>query len=131
VFYVGLTEGLKSLADDLTKVPYETLEADFYRAAREGLDTRAHWPDGQELPLTELLLQRALPLARDSLKNAGIEDGGRWLDIIEARVTAGKTGASWISKHWKHFGDSAKLVCDYIAQAKTNQPVHLWQDPGT
>ncbi len=131
VFYVALTEGLKTLGDQLTEVPFTTLEADFYRAAREGLDTRAHWPDGQELPLTELLLLRALPLARDALKNAGIEDGERWLDIVEARVTAGKTGARWISKHWKHFGDSAKLVCDYIAQAKTNQPVHLWQDPGT
>jgi hypothetical protein len=131
VFYVALTEGLKTLGDQLTEVPFTTLEADFYRAAREGLDTRVHWPDGQELPLTEVLLQRALPLARDTLKKAGIEDSERWLDIIEARVTTGATGARWISKHWRHFGDGAKLVCDYIAQAKTNQPVHLWQDPGT
>jgi hypothetical protein len=131
VFYVGLTEGLKSLADDLTKVPYETLEADFYRAARDGLDASVHWPDGQELGLQKVLLEHALPLARANLAQTGIEDADRWLDIIEARVKAKATGAAWISKHWKQFGDSAQLVCDYIAQARTNQPVHRWQDPGT
>jgi len=131
VFYVGLTEGLKTLADQLTQVPFATLEADFYRAAREGLDTRVHWPDGEEGELRQILLERALPLARDTLEAAGLEESGHWLDIIEARVKTGATGANWISKHWKQFGDSAQLVCDYIAQARTNQPVHLWQDPGT
>jgi len=131
VFYVGLTEGLKTLGNQLTQVPFATLEADFYRAAREGLDTRVHWPDGEEGALRQILLERALPLARDALEAAGLEDCGRWLDIIEARVKTGATGANWISKHWKQFGDSAQLVCDYIAQARTNQPVHLWQDPGT
>ena len=130
VFYVGLTEGLKSLADDLTKVPFETLEADFYRAARDGLDASVHWPEGQQLGLQQVLLEHALPLARANLAQSGIEDTDRWLDIIEARVKAKATGAAWISKHWKQFGDSAQLVCDYIAQAQTNQPVHRWQDPG-
>ena len=131
VFYVGLTEGLKSLGDVLTQVPYETLEADFYRAAREGLGASVHWPDGQELPLKQLLLEQALPLARANLKQTGIEDTDRWLDIIEARVRREATGAHWISSHWKRFGDSARLVREYIDQAQTNQPVHLWQDPGT
>jgi hypothetical protein len=131
VFYVGLTEGLKTLGTQLTQVPFKTLESDFYRAAREGLDTTAHWPDGDELPLKQILLERALPLARDTLQAAGIEDSGYWLDIIEARVTTGATGSKWISAHWKLFGDSAQLVRDYIAQAKTNKPVHQWQDPGT
>jgi len=131
VFYVGLTEGLKTLGTQLTEVPFATLESDFYRAAREGLDTTAHWPDGEELPLKQILLERALPLARETLQAAGIKDSGHWLDIIEARVTSGATGSRWISTHWKQFGDSAQLVRDYIAQAKTNKPVHEWQDPGT
>jgi hypothetical protein len=130
VFYVGLTEGLKTLGEQLTAVPFADLEADFYRAAREGLDTSVHWPDGQLLPLKQILLERALPLAREALQAAGIEDSERWLDIIEARVKTGATGANWISKHWKHHADSAMLVRDYINQAKTNRPVHLWQDPG-
>ncbi|MCP4472270.1 MAG: hypothetical protein GY815_16595 [Gammaproteobacteria bacterium] len=131
VFYVGLTEGLKTLGDQLTQVPFATLDTDFYRAAREGLDTRVHWPDGEEGALPQILLERALPLARDALETAGIEDSDRWLDIIEARIRTGATGSSWISRHWELFGDGARLVRDYIAQARTNQPVHLWQDPGT
>lgn len=131
VFYVGLTEGLKTLGDQLVEVPFATLESDFYRAAREGLDSSVHWPDGEQLPLTQILLQRALPLARRTLQANGLEDIDRWLDIIEARVESGATGASWISKHWQRHGDGTRLVCDYIALANTNQPVHLWQDPGT
>ncbi len=59
VFYVGLTEGLKTLGDQLTEVPFATLEADFYRAAREGLDTRC---TGRTVsrPLKQILLERAL-----------------------------------------------------------------------
>ena len=130
VFYVGLTEGLKTLGDELTKVPFETLETDFYRAARDGLDASVHWPDGQELPMKRVLTEFALPLARAHLAQSGIEDTDRWLDIIAARVEREATGAHWISKHWKQFGDDTKLVRDYIQQAKTGQPVHLWQEPG-
>jgi hypothetical protein len=130
VFYVGLTEGLKSLGDELTKVPYETLEADFYCAARDALDATVHWTDGQALDMQQVLLEYALPLARANLAQNGIAGADRWLDIIEARVNARATGAAWITKHWKQFGDGAQLVCDYIAQAKTNQPVHCWRDPG-
>lgn len=129
VFYVGLTEGLKTLGDELTRLPFESLEADFYRAARHGLEASAHWPDGREAPLAELLLQNALPLARDSLTRAGIEDGDRWLDIVEARVKSGATGARWIAAHWKRYSDAPRLVREYLSQAQTNRPVHLWQDP--
>ena len=130
VFYVGLTEGLKSLGDALTRVPYETLEADFYRAAREGLGASVHWPDGQSSSLRQILLDQAIPLARENLKQVGIQDTDRWLDIIEARVKQEATGAHWIASHWKRFGDGAKLVREYIEQAQTNQPVHRWPDPG-
>jgi len=130
VFYVGLTEGLKSLGEGLKQVPYVKLETDFYRAAREGLAASVHWPDGQKLPLKQLLLEQALPLARSSFEQAGIADAGRWLDIIAGRVETGGTGASWITRHWKKFGDGGKLVNDYIEQAQANQPVHLWRDPG-
>jgi hypothetical protein len=130
VLYVGLTEGLKTLGEELTRVPFATLEADFYSAARHGLEAAAHWPDGREAPLRQLLLEDALPLARDSLGRAGIEDGGRWLDIIEARVDSGATGARWISGHWKRHRDAPRLVREYITRAQTNRPVHLWQDPG-
>jgi gamma-glutamyl:cysteine ligase YbdK (ATP-grasp superfamily) len=131
VFYVGLTEALKSLGEDLTRVPYETLEADFYRAARHGLEASVHWPDGRKMPLRQILLDHALPLTSEYFAGAGIADSQRWLEIIRARVDSGATGAQWILGHWKRHGDSALLVRDYIAQAQTNRPVHSWRDPGT
>ncbi|UCH38659.1 MAG: hypothetical protein JSU67_10820 [Gammaproteobacteria bacterium] len=131
VFYVGLTEGLKAFGDQLRQVPYIRLEADFYRTAREGLGASVHWPDGQKGPLKQILLEQALPVARSGFEQAGIEDTDRWLDIVEARVESEATGAAWIRRHWKQFGDSAQLVREYIEQAQTNQPVHLWRDPGT
>ncbi|MDH3390112.1 MAG: hypothetical protein OEN02_19670 [Gammaproteobacteria bacterium] len=130
VFYVALTEGLKTLGDDLTRVAYETLETDFYHAARDGLGAPVHWIDGQEMQVKQALLNHALPLARESLARAGIGGGDRWLDIIEARVRNEATGASWITRHWERYGDCAKLVCDYIDQAQTDQPVHQWREPG-
>ena len=130
VFYVGLTEGLKTLGEGLTKVPFEMLETDFYRAARDALDATVHWTDGTEGGMQQILLEYALPLARANLAENGIDGADHWLDIIETRVRTRATGAAWIAKHWKKFGNGAQLVCDYIAQAKTNQPVHSWQEPG-
>ena len=131
VLYVGLTEGLKSSGEALTGVPYETLETDFYRAARKGLNAEVHWINGELMPLKQALLEHALPLVQSHFETAGIEDTGRWLNVIKSRVEREATGARWIARHWKQFGDSPRLVCDYIEQARTGQPVHLWQDPGT
>ena len=79
--------------------------------------------------MKQALLERALPLARSYFDAAGIEDTARWLDIIEARVQSESTGADWIQRHWRRHGDSARLVCDYIEQARSNRPVHEWRKP--
>ena len=127
VFYVGLTEGLKHLGDDLTRVPYETLEADFYRAAQHGLKADVHWVDGSKVALKQAILEKALPLTRDGLARAGLQNCDHWLDIIEARVEREATGAQWILDHWRQHGDAGRLVCDYIDQAQSNRPVHTWR----
>ncbi len=131
VFYVGLTEGLRQYGDDLTRVPYATLETDFYRAARRGLGAEVHWIDGSELPLKKVLLERAIPLARDGLAAAGIGGTDPWLDIITERVEREATGAHWIRQHWHRYHDAPRLVRDYLAQASRNEPVHQWRDPGS
>jgi hypothetical protein len=130
VFYVGLTEGLMRCGDDLTRVDFATLEADFYAAARDGMNTSVHWIDGQQDSLKQLILSHALPLARTGLNNIGISNSARWLDIIEARVSSGQTGANWILQHWKRHADSARLVRTYLQNAHGNTPVHLWPKGG-
>lgn len=126
VFFVGLCEGLKTYAEDLTRVDFPSLERDFYSAARDGMQARVHWVDGARQDLKSILLQQAIPLARQGLKQAGLLDSGGWLDIIEARVNSERTGAEWILQHWQRHADGAMLVRDYLAQARQNIPVHLW-----
>ena len=104
---------------------------DFYRAAKRGLNTSVHWVDGTEMPLKQAILEKALPITREGLARAGLKNCDQWLDIIEARVDAGATGAQWILDHWHQHGDAAKLVCDYLDQAQSNKPVHTWRAAAT
>lgn len=127
VFYVGLTEGLKLKGEALTQQPFATLDADFYRAAREGLNAEVHWIDGSSHRLKNLLLEQAMACAANGLENIGIKHFESWLDIIRSRVECEQTGANWILRHWHRHHDSDHLVRDYLAQAKQNIPVHLWK----
>ena len=126
VFYVGLTEGLMHCGDDLTQLDFATLESDFYAAARYGMTTRVHWIDGHQDSLKQLILSHALPIAKAGLKNIGVENSDKWLDIIEARVSCEQTGANWILQHWKQHSDTSELVRTYLHHARGNMPVHQW-----
>jgi len=128
-FYLGLTEGLKRCGNNLRELEFPTLETDFYRAAQYGMQAQVHWIDGQEDSLKNLILSRALPIAKQGLEKIGIPDPDRWLDIIEARMISEQTGANWILRHWKQHGDTSKLVQAYLKHAGTNTPVHLWPAP--
>ncbi len=126
IFYLGLTLGLKEYAGELCEVPFKTLDHDFYRAAREGLEADVHWVDGSAINLQTLLLDSAIPMAEKALAANGFGNCGPWIDIIRERVASGATGAHWITQHWLKHQDSARLVRDYLSQARENKPVHLW-----
>ncbi len=127
-FHVGLTEGLKHCGADLTGLEFASLEADFYAAAREGMQAQVHWIDGSRDCLKSLLLSHAIPLAREGLDQIGVLDSGGWLDIVEARIASEQTGAKWILRHWHEHSDTAALVRDYLHNASTNTPVHRWPE---
>ncbi len=129
VFHIGLTEGLKLTPQDLTRIPFEQLEHDFYRVAREGLQAQVNWCHGEVDTIQNLLLQRALPVAVQGLQELGITDAGRWLDIIQQRVSSGQTGSQWILDYWHKNPDSAALVKAYLELAGQNVPVHQWPRP--
>ncbi len=126
VFYTGLTEGLKLGADDLTRIPFDVLEQDFYQVAREGLCAEVSWCDGEMNSIQNLLLTKAIPVACQGINSLGIKDCDHWLNIIEQRVSTGQTGADWILDFWNKNPDSKALVRAYQEQAKLNIPVHLW-----
>ncbi len=126
VFSVGLLEGLKQSPEDLTRIPFEVLEQDFYRVARQGLEARVNWCNGEMDSMQKLLLNHAIPVAATGLAKMGIESPEKWLDIIQARVTSGRTGADWILSFRKKNEDMNALVKAYLDNARNDTPVHLW-----
>ena len=129
IFYIGLTLGLMKSADQLTNLPFEELDHDFYRAAKHGGAAEVRWIDGNTDRLQSILLNHAIPLAEQALTENGYGDCSQWMGIIRDRVSSGLTGANWISQHWDTHQDSARLVRDYLERARRNTPVHLWDIP--
>ncbi len=126
VFFIGLIEGLKQTPEDLTRIPFNMLEKDFYSVAREGLSARVNWCNGEKGSIRDVILESLIPLAETGLQKLGIESSTRWLDIIEARVDSGQTGANWILNYWKKDPNMSSLVLSYLHNARDNKPVHMW-----
>ena len=129
VFSIGLLEGLKQAPKFLTSVPFEVLEASFYRVAREGLEAEVKWCNGKTDRMQNLVLSEALTTAAKGLDQLGIENCQQWLDIIQARVSTGCTGSDWILKYWQKKQDISGLVKTYLHHARKNAPVHKWPQP--
>ena len=129
VFYIGLTEGLKQTPKDLTRIPYEVLEKDFYKVARHGFETPVNWCHGEKLDMRQLLLKSAIPVAREGLQQLRLNDYEAWIEIIEQRVSVGQTGSDWILGYWHKQPDAAALVRAYLDNASRNEPVHTWPKP--
>jgi len=125
-FFIGLIEGLRLKAGELTKANFSQLESDFYQSAKAGLDSKVHWIDNQQYDMKVLILDQAIPLALSGLKQLGISKPSFWLDIIRGRVSNEQTGARWIELQWQRCHKADELVNRYLQLARENQPVHLW-----
>jgi gamma-glutamyl:cysteine ligase YbdK (ATP-grasp superfamily) len=136
-FYYGV---VRMLADDERPVWSQmsfTAAADgFHAAAREGLEAQLYWPGLGEVPATELVLRRLLPLAYDGLDRWGVDgaDRDRLLGIIEGRCLAGRNGATW-QTDTVHALESRGTPRDRAVREMTvayrelmhaNEPVHTW-----
>jgi gamma-glutamyl:cysteine ligase YbdK (ATP-grasp superfamily) len=141
-FLLGLVLELAPRIDDLLPgMPFEQAEGNFYRAAKHGLGAEILWPTAsvpspQRFSASELL-RRLVPDARAGLRAAGVSpDCQRLIDVFEARVVTGRTGAWWQRKTLAALEQSlprdaamAALVESYLAQMEGGQPVHQWPDP--
>jgi len=128
-FFIGAACGLAARERPIeAELPFAVAEANFYRAAREGLAARVRWPGG-ERPLRDLILEELLPLARAGLRLRGVPGGEieSWLAVIEHRVARGRTGAAW-QRAWRqrHGRDREAMVKAYLARQRTGVPVHHW-----
>jgi len=97
-FFYGLMMALPDDYGEIEKLmTFDEAKNNFFAAARHGLKSQLTWTKGRDYPASALILEHLLPVAREGLRQAGVdmEDGGRYLDVIGERVERGQTGAQW------------------------------------
>jgi gamma-glutamyl:cysteine ligase YbdK (ATP-grasp superfamily) len=139
-FYCGLVRALAEAERPVwTQMSFKAAADNLAEGARHGIDARLYWPGLGEVPVTELVLRRLLPLAADGLELWGVDPGDakRLLGIIEQRCLCGRTGATWqtdsvralADRHGTGREEALRLMTlGYIDQMRTNEPVHCWPE---
>jgi hypothetical protein len=115
---------------------FATAEENLHEAARRGLDAQLYWPGLGDVPVSELVVRRLLPLAREGLDAWGVDPGqaDRLLGIIEQRCVTGQNGAVWqmgavaaLTERGADRPEALRLMTErYIEHMHTNDPVHTW-----
>jgi len=136
-FYYGLVRSLAEAQRPIwTQMSFATASENLHEAARHGLDAQLYWPGVGDTPVSELVLRRLLPLARDGLARWGVDEqaASRLLGIIEQRCLTGQTGSSWqiaaVNKLTQGGLDRREalrqMTQSYIDRMHSNEPVHTW-----
>jgi hypothetical protein len=138
-FYYGVLRMLVNHDRPLwSQMSFSAATDNFEAGARKGIDAQLYWPGLGEVPATELVLRRLLPLAHEGLSELGVDPVGRdrLLGIIERRCTTHQNGAEWQARTF-HRIDEQKQPLDrrdslremlrrYVELMHTNEPVHTW-----
>lgn len=109
---------------------FNLAKENFYKTAKFGLDCKIHWLDGELIPLSKLLKEKLLPMAKDGLSALGVDrsDISYYLDIIEQRLNTGQTGSNWQRQYQlKHQCNMQELVKAYINRQQSGKAVHEWE----
>jgi gamma-glutamyl:cysteine ligase YbdK (ATP-grasp superfamily) len=136
-FYYGVVRALAETERPVwTRMSFAAAADNLVEGARHGIEARVYWPGLGEVPVTELLLRRLLPLAWEGLNQWGVktDDADRMLGIIEKRCLTGRSGATWQvdTVHSLDGGQSdrrtalARMTRAYMELMATNQPAHEW-----
>jgi gamma-glutamyl:cysteine ligase YbdK (ATP-grasp superfamily) len=136
-FYYGLVRSLAEAQRPIwTQMSFTTASENLHEAARHGLDAQLYWPGVGDTPVSELILRRLLPLARDGLSRWAVDDAaaGRLLGIIERRCLSGQNGSAWqiamVDKLTQGGLDRRealrRMTQAYIDRMHSNEPVHTW-----
>lgn len=131
-FHFGLCHALAGMPrPPEARMDFAVARANFYAAARHGLDASLTWLDGRAHPARELITQICLPLARAGLADFGCTgaETDRYLEVFAQRVRSGQTGAVWQTGNLAHeHGDAGRMMANYLENQRAGLPVHEW-DP--
>ena len=138
-FYYGLVKVLSTEDRPLwTRMSFTAAEDNFNTGAKDGINAQLYWPGLGEVPVTELVLRRLLPMAREGLADWGVEASvaDRLLGVIEGRCIAHSNGAEWQARTFHKIDDEQRpldrrdalreMLRRYIENMHSNEPVHTW-----
>jgi hypothetical protein len=110
-------------------IPFAAARANFYAAARHGLQAELTWLDGRRHLAQDLLLETGFPLAREGLRDFCLADAEieHYLGVVESRVRSGQTGSAWQLQRFAQVGgDVHRMMDDYLENQRSGSPVHEW-----
>jgi len=135
-FFFGMMAGMSAQVEDIRDhLTFDDVKANFLGAARDGIRAQMCWFDDTHLPAKDLVLQQLLPMAREGLQEAGInqEDIDRYLGVLHDRVTMRRTGSRWALESLEKMGDSGTrdqrlrcLVSSMVEQQTLGRPICEW-----
>ena len=130
-FFIGMVRQLaRQETPPENRLTFEEARNNFYRAAKDGLNARIKWLNGQDVNIQTLILDRLIPLARQGLIELGLDadDIQKYLiDIIVERARTQQNGASWQRQFIdKYPGDFSGLTRAYFERQHEANPVHTW-----
>jgi hypothetical protein len=138
-FYYG---ALRVLSEEdrpaWSRMSFSAAEENFLAGARNGINAHVYWPGLGEVPATELVLRRLLPMAHEGLQRWGVAAHvrDRLLGIIEQRCITNVNGAEWQARTFHQIDESdqpldrrdalREMLRRYVEHMHTNEPVHTW-----
>jgi hypothetical protein len=137
-FYYGLLRELAGADRPIwSQMSFSAASDNFHAGAQDGIDAHVYWPGVGEVPATELVLRRLLPMANEGLQDWGLDAGtrDRLLQIIERRCVTSRNGASWQSDVFHRLYDDKgmdradalrAMTLRYREHMHSNEPVHDW-----
>ena len=136
-FYFGVVSELARQERPIwSQMSFSAAEENFLSAAERGIAADVYWPGMGDVPATELVVRRLLPLAAEGLATAGVDDDEieRYLGIIRSRCVTRRNGATWLTGRLSRLQEGGvsrqdaleRLVLEYQTHMHTNTPVHEW-----
>ena len=135
-FWFGLMSGMpKEYRNLQAKFEFDNAKTNFVKAARDGMESKFTWLKNEKISAQDLIHNVLLPIAREGLQKSNIDekDSTKYLKIIEARVSSGKTGSQWMIESYNNLRKTGTrdqaLVATTAAIYNRQQemkPIHEW-----
>jgi hypothetical protein len=136
-FYAGMVRELAQADRPIwSQMTFQAAEENFAAGVRDGIGATVYWPRIGQVPATELVVRKLLPIAADGLRAWGVDtpEIDRLLGVIEQRCLRAANGATWqtaeVAAREAAGADRTSalngMLGAYLDRMHSNEPVHTW-----